>query len=50
MHEGEFINGKYEGNGKYKWKSGQYYIEQFKNGKGIVYYKNENIKYTTNIE
>ena len=40
--------GKYE-NGKYIWEDGKYYIGQEKNGlrngKGIEYYKNGNIKY-----
>ena len=47
--EGDFINGKYEGNGKYIYENGNYYIGQWKNGhrngRGIIYYKNENIKY-----
>ena len=40
---------KYEGNGKYIWENGGYYIGQFKNGlshgKGILYYSNGNILY-----
>ena len=44
-----FINGKREGNGKYIFEDGEYYIGEFKNnkrnGKGIEYYKNGNIKY-----
>ena len=48
-YDGEFVNGKYEGNGKYIWEDGNYYIGQFLNGKrhgkGIDYYKNGNIKY-----
>ena len=44
-----FINDKKEGNGKSIWKDGAYYIGQFKNefrnGKGIDYYPNGNIKY-----
>ena len=47
--EGDFINDKYEGNGKYIFENGNYYIGEFKNdlkhGKGIIYYKNGNIKY-----
>ena len=46
--EGDFINGKFEGNGKYIWENGEYYIGQWKNGlfhgKGIEYYSNGNIK------
>ena len=49
INDGNFINGKLEGNGKFIWKNGQYYIGQFKNGKkhgkGIIYYKNGNIMY-----
>ena len=48
-YEGDFINDKYEGNGKYIYENGEYYIGEFKNGlkhgKGIEYYKNGNIKY-----
>ena len=47
-YEGNFINGKKEGNGKYYWEDGQHYIGQFNNGlrhgKGIEYYKNGKIK------
>ena len=42
-YEGDFINNKYEGNGKYIHENGNYYIGEFKNGlrhgKGIIYYK-----------
>ena len=48
MYEGDWINGKEEGNGKYYWEDGRYYIGQLKNGlrngKGIEYYSNGNIK------
>ena len=48
-YEGDFVNGKFEGNGKYIWEKGEYYIGQWKNelrhGKGIEYYKNGSIKY-----
>ena len=43
------IGFKAEGNGKYIWKDGEYYIGQFKNGlshgKGTKYISNRNIKY-----
>ena len=46
---GNFINGKLEGNGKFIWENGNYYIGQFKNGKkhgkGIIYFKDGNIAY-----
>jgi len=49
MYEGDFINDKFEGNGKLIKENGEYYIGQFKNhlrnGKGIVFYKNGNIMY-----
>ena len=49
QNEGKFINGKLEGNGKYIWENGQYYIGQWKNGKkhgkGIIYYKDGTIMY-----
>ena len=48
-YEGDFVNDKYEGNGKYIWEDGEYYIGQFlnglKHGKGTIYYKNKNIRY-----
>ena len=48
-YEGDFINNKAEGNGKYIMKDGIYYIGQFKNylrnGKGIMYYPNGKIMY-----
>ena len=28
-YEGDFVNDKYEGNGKYIWENGEYYIGQF---------------------
>ena len=48
LYEGNFINGKFEGNGKVIFDNGLYYIGQFKNGlrngKGTLYYSNGNIK------
>ena len=53
MYDGNFVNGKYEGDGKYIYENGEYYIGQFlnglKHGKGIVYYKNGTIKYDGNF-
>ena len=47
MYEGDFVNGKFEGNGKYIWEHGGYYIGQCKNGlangKGTLYNKNGDI-------
>ena len=49
LYEGNFINGKFEGNGKYYYDNGYYFIGECKNGlrngKGIAYYKNGNILY-----
>ena len=49
LYEGDFINGKFEGNGKLIWEDNDFYIGQFKyglfHGKGIEYYSNEKIKY-----
>ena len=49
MYEGDWVNNKAEGNGKYIWENGEYYIGQEKNGlkegKGTMYYSNGNIKY-----
>ena len=42
MYEGEYINDKREGNGKYISENGEYYIGEWKNGlfhgKGREYY------------
>ena len=49
-YEGDIVNGKYEGYGKYTWKNNNYYIGEFKEGKmhnkGIMFEKINNI---TNI-
>ena len=48
LYEGDFVNGLFEGNGKYIWEDGEYYIGEYKNGlrngKGIEYYANGKIK------
>ena len=48
-YEGDFLNDKSEGNGKYINENGEFYIGQFlnghKHGKGKLYYKNGTIKY-----
>ena len=48
-YEGDFKDGKADGNGKIIYEDCKYYIGQLKNdhrhGKGILYYKNGNIKY-----
>ena len=48
-YEGDFVNDKFEGDGKYYWESGEYYIGQFKNGlnngKGKLYYNNDKLEY-----
>ena len=48
-YEGDFVNDKLEGMGKYIYENGEYYIGQFvkglRHGKGIEYYKNNTIKY-----
>jgi len=49
LYEGDFNNGKFEGNGKYNYKDGSYFIGIYKNGlrngKGMKYYRNGNIMY-----
>ena len=49
LYEGFIKNNKYEGNGKYIYEDGVYYIGQWLNGlfhgKGTIYYKNNSIKY-----
>ena len=53
-YEGEFLNDKFEGNGKYIYEDERYYIGQFKNGlkegKDTLYYKNGNIEYVVNFK
>ena len=48
-YEGEYVNDKFEGKGKYIYDNGEYYIGEWKNGlrngKGKYYYKNGNIRY-----
>ena len=48
-YDGEFINDKLEGKGKYISENGDYYIGEFKkglkHGKGTIYYKNISTKY-----
>ena len=52
MFEGDWIDCLPNGNGKFIWKNGVYYIGQFKNGlpngKGAMYYSNGNIKHKGN--
>ena len=49
LYEDDLIKGTFEGNGKYIWEDGKYYIGQFKNnlpnGKGNIYYSNGKILY-----
>ena len=48
-YEGEFVNDKYDGKGKYIWKNEEYYIGEWskgeRNGKGTDYYKDNKIRY-----
>ena len=48
-YDGYFVNDKYDGEGKYIWTNGEYYIGQWskgeRNGKGIDYYKDGTIRY-----
>ena len=49
QYEGGYINDKFEGKGKYIYENGDLYIGEWKRGlregNGILYYKNGNIKY-----
>ena len=48
MYDGDWNNGKYEGNGKLIYEDGNYYIGEFVNGKplgkGKLYEKNNNLR------
>ena len=48
-YEGEFVNDKPEGNGKYIDENGDFYIGQWlngnKHGNGVIFYKKGIIKY-----
>ena len=48
-YEGDFFNGLMQGNGKYIYEDGDYYIGKWfnnqKHSKGILYYKDGNIQY-----
>ena len=47
--EGDFINGTFQGNGRYNLEGGEYYEGQWlngkRNGRGILYYSNGKVKY-----
>ena len=49
QYEGDWVNNKKEGNGKYILEDGEYYKGEWKNGsingKGTLYYSNGNIQY-----
>ena len=52
-YEGDFVDDKFEGNGKYIWQSGEYYIGQWKNNlpneKGFVFYSNGNVNWINDV-
>ena len=52
QYEGEYVNDKFEGKGKYTYITGSYYIGEFKNGKrngkGKQYYKNGDLMHEGN--
>ena len=49
MYDGEYIDGKREGKGKFICENGDYYVGEFKdnefNGKGKLFDKKDNIIY-----
>ena len=52
-YQGNFVNDKYEGSGKYIMVNGEYYDGNWKrgqsNGSGKIYYSNNNLKYEGNF-
>ena len=48
-YDGEYVNGKFEGIGKYYYDDGNYYIGQWKNGlgngEGVLYFKDGRVIY-----
>ena len=52
QYEGDYVNDKFEGKGKYTYITGNYYIGEFKNGKrngkGEYYNKNGDLIYKGN--
>ena len=52
QYEGEYVNDKFEGKGKYTYITGNYYIGEFKNGKrngkGKQFYKNGDLMHEGN--
>ena len=53
IYDGDFVNDKYEGKGKYIFENGEYYIGQWSNGqrqgKGAMYLSNGYMKYEGNF-
>ena len=49
LYDGDFVDGKYEGNGRENYENGTHYIGQFlggyRHGKGVMYYNNGSILY-----
>ena len=52
-YQGNFVNDKFEGDGRFNWVNGEYYDGNWKrgqsNGSGKIYYSNNNLKYEGNF-
>ena len=52
LYEGDFVDGKFEGKGRYNYANGKYFIGEYKkglrNGIGIIYYSDGRVNYESN--
>ena len=52
LFEGNFVDGRFEGVGRYYYKNGRFFIGNYKNGfregKGIIYYENGKVMFESN--
>ena len=52
LYEGDFVNGRFEGKGRYNYPNGRFFIGEYKkglrNGKGIIYYPDGKVNFESN--